>query len=73
MENKTMSNASDFVIKNGVLKKYVGQGGDVVVPANVTSIGMDAFGSCTALSEITLPKDVTSIEVATFYNSQLKI
>ena len=38
-----MSNPNDFVIKNGVLKKYVGPGGDVVVPDGVTSIGMDAF------------------------------
>ena len=27
-----MSSASDFVIENGVLKKYVGPGGDVVIP-----------------------------------------
>jgi hypothetical protein len=27
-----MSNASDFVIENGVLKNYVGPGGDVVIP-----------------------------------------
>ena len=38
-----MSNASDFIIKNGVLTKYVGPGGDVVVPEGVTEIGEDAF------------------------------
>ena len=31
-EEKDMSNASDFIIENGVLKKYVGPGGDVVIP-----------------------------------------
>ena len=30
-----MSSASDFVIENGVLKKYVGSGGDVVVPSTL--------------------------------------
>ena len=27
-----MSNINDFVIENGVLKKYQGQGGDVAIP-----------------------------------------
>lgn len=30
-----MSNASDFIIENGVLIKYVGPGGDVVIPEGV--------------------------------------
>ena len=38
-----MSNASDFIIENGVLKKYVGPGGDVTVPEGVTAIKDDAF------------------------------
>ena len=38
-----MSSASDFVIENGVLKKYVGLGGDVVVPDRVKRIGSSAF------------------------------
>ncbi len=38
-----MSNASDFIIENGVLKKYVGPGGDVVIPEGVTEIGDNAF------------------------------
>ena len=33
-----MSNLSDFIIENGVLKKYVGPGGDVVIPEGVTEI-----------------------------------
>ena len=40
-----MSNANDFVIENGVLKKYVGPGGDVVVPKGVTVIGEEAFSN----------------------------
>ena len=38
-----MSNASDFIIENGVLTRYVGSGGDVVIPDGVLEIGSSAF------------------------------
>ena len=38
-----MSNASDFIIENGVLIEYVGPGGDVVIPGGVTAVGSQAF------------------------------
>ena len=38
-----MSNANDFVIEQGVLTKYTGPGGDVVIPDGVTEIGYQAF------------------------------
>ena len=38
-----MSNANDFVIEQGVLTKYTGPGGNVVIPEGVTEIGEDAF------------------------------
>ena len=41
-----MSNSKDFVIKDGVLTKYKGAGGDVVIPEGVTEIGWRAFHSC---------------------------
>ena len=41
-----MSSASDFIIENGVLTKYVGPGGDVTIPEGVTSIGDNAFYGC---------------------------
>ncbi len=34
---------ADFKIKNGVLVKYHGMGGAVVIPDSVTSIGDQAF------------------------------
>ena len=47
-----MSNASDFIVENGVLKKYVGPGGDVIVPDGVTSIGLGAFRLCQTLRTV---------------------
>lgn len=34
---------SDFVIEDGVLKKYNGAGGEVTIPEAVTTIGDSAF------------------------------
>lgn len=56
-----MSNASDFIIEDGVLKKYVGPGGDVVIPEGVTSIADHAFFHCRPLDRIVIPDSVTNI------------
>ncbi len=40
---------SDFQIEDGVLVKYLGDGGDVIVPDGVTKIGDDCFASCNDL------------------------
>ena len=62
-----MINSSDFVIENGVLKKYVGPGGDVVVPEGVTTIGDGAFKNSVNLTSITLPEGVTIIGDSAFH------
>ena len=61
-----MSNINDFVIENGVLKKYQGQGGDVVIPEGVTSIGDGAFWGCRSLTSVVIPEGVTSIGASAF-------
>ena len=61
-----MSNINDFVIENGVLKEYKGQGGDVVIPEGVTSIGDGAFWGCRSLTSVVIPEGVTSIGDSAF-------
>ena len=64
----------DFTIENGVLVKYNGPGGDVVIPEGVTVIGDNAFGSSfadsgnAAITSVVIPEGVTSIGAAAFGN-----
>ena len=46
-----MSNANDFVIENGVLKKYNGKDKNVVIPEGVREIGESAFSIVEALPD----------------------
>ena len=39
----------DFIIEDGVLKEYVGEESDVVIPEGVTAIGDEAFDGCERL------------------------
>ena len=55
-----------FVIENGVLKEYTGSGGEVLIPADVTSIGVGAFSNHTGLTKVEIPSSVTSIEKYAF-------
>lgn len=50
-----------FVIEDGVLTKYRGPGGNVVIPNGVTSIGRNAFENCAGLTSVAIPNGVTSI------------
>ena len=61
------SPARDFKIKRGVLVKYKGKGGDVVIPEGVTSIGVHAFDGCSGLTSVVIPKGVTSIGNGAFF------
>ena len=61
-----MSNASDFVIESGVLKKYVGPGGDVFIPEGVTSIDERTFTNCNGLTSVKIPESVTNIGYGAF-------
>ncbi|MBR5644656.1 MAG: leucine-rich repeat domain-containing protein [Salinivirgaceae bacterium] len=59
----------DFVYSNAEKTKltaYIGEGGDVVVPETVTSIGTDAFYNCSNITTITIPITVDSIGAYAF-------
>lgn len=56
-----MENQQDFVIKSGILTKYIGPGGEVVIPAGVTEIGKGAFRGCGGLTSVVIPEGVTVI------------
>jgi hypothetical protein len=58
---------SDFVIEAGILKKYTGAGGDVVIPVGVTRVERVAFEKCSGLTGITIPNSVTSIGWGAFW------
>lgn len=59
--------ANDFVIENGVLAKYTGSGGDVIIPDGIVKIGDDAFSHCTSLTGVTIPDSVAEIGFEAFY------
>ena len=61
-----MSNASDFVIKDGVLKKYSGTESEVIIPNGVTIIGFEAFKRCNSLEKVVIPDGVTKIRSNAF-------
>ena len=51
-----------------IISKYIGNGGDVVIPNGVISIGDRAFYGCSGLTSVTIPNSVTSIGDNAFYN-----
>ena len=62
-----MSNINDFIIEDGVLRKYIGSNPDVVIPDGVTKIEQSTFARCTGLNgTLTLPANCTSIEAYAF-------
>lgn len=55
-----MSNDS-FVIKDGLLKMYMGSDAEVSIPDGVTSIGSSAFSGCSSITDVKIPDSVEEI------------
>ena len=56
----------DFIIEDGVLTKYIGAGGEVVIPEGVVKIGARAFENCENLTSVCIRGDVREIEYLAF-------
>ena len=81
-----MSNTKDFVIENGILIKYIGAGGDVVIPIGVAEIASFAFNPYLdgiaikhydgrkSIKSVVIPEGVVKIGKSAFANCEnLKI
>ncbi len=66
-----MEVCGDFVIHNGVLKRYVGKEEAPVIPDGITCIGKRAFGHSSNLKYIHIPESVKEIDDWAFYCSHL--
>lgn len=52
---------TEFNIEDGVLKKYTGSSGNVIIPRRVTMIGNLAFCGCKEITSVVIPDGVTQI------------
>jgi hypothetical protein len=64
-------NNSNFVIEDGVLKKYCGNEENVVVPFGVTTIGKQSFAFNKQVKSVIIPNSVTEIKDTAFYRCNL--
>ena len=59
---------ADFIVENGVLIKYNGSGGKVIIPGDrgITAIGDDVFKNNDSLTSIVIPSGVKTIGASAF-------
>ncbi len=59
-------NNKDFIIEDGLLRKYNGSSADVIIPEGVKFIGNFVFDGFERLTSITIPDSVTSLGACVF-------
>ena len=64
------SYVTDFVIKDDVLEKYIGNGENISIPYNVDHIGEYAFFCCDTLLSVAIPKGVITIGTGAFFGCE---
>ena len=69
MENKVLN---DFEIENNMVMKYLGDGGDVVIPEGVSDIFFEVFEYRGDSSSVTIPGSITLLTPFVFKGSTLK-
>ena len=65
------ASTDEFTIRDGVLKKYSGSGGAVVIPDGVKIIDREAFYKCSTLTSVVIPESVTKIRARAFQGTSL--
>ena len=56
-----LMDADGFVVLNGRLDSYCGNGKELKIPEGVTVIGRSAFGDCSGITRVEIPQGVLSI------------
>ena len=56
-----MSNKDGFAVTDGILTRYTGPGGNIVIPAGVRAVGQGAFLNFLAMRSLTVPEGVEEI------------
>lgn len=62
------SPSDDFIIENGVLIKYVGPGGGVVLPEGITRIADNAFRSNQTVTSVVMQSGITEMGMCVFWD-----
>ena len=51
----------EFIIEDNTIMEYVGNGGEVVIPDDITDIFFEAFYGVCALTSVTIPGTILDI------------
>lgn|GEM_PF-367487 len=66
--NSESIESKDFIIKSGIVKKYIGDSDVIIVPEGVRELAPCLFWDNQKIKEVVLPKSLVSISGDTFYN-----